>query len=65
MADQELIKNLRTLNKMLARQVQVDILTTFFKAGIVDNSEYRDEMKKIAELNGFKTDQAFWTRDLY
>lgn len=65
MADQELIKNIRTLNKTIARDSYVRTLFILSSIGAIDNKELREQLKAITESNGFKTDQSFWTRDLY
>lgn len=42
----------------------IQILRNLYDAGMIDNQIYRDELKAIAELEGFSTNKKFWTRPL-
>ena len=56
------------LNKIdhdLRLKMHVEILKNLYCASMLDDAEYREELKKVEELLGFRTDQKFWTRDLY
>lgn len=49
----------------LKLKIHSENLKNMFCAGMIDNKEYREELKKVEELLGFRTDQKFWTRDLF
>ena len=42
----------------------IQILRNLYDAGIIDNQIYRDELKAMAELEGFSTNKKFWIRPL-
>lgn len=55
---------LSTIAKSQKRANYIQILRNLYDAGMIDNQIYRDELKTIAELEGFKTDKKFWLRPL-
>lgn len=57
--------NLIDIVRSMRRANYIQILRNLYDAGIIDNQIYRDELKTIAELEGFKTDKKFWSRPLF
>lgn len=56
---------LMMIRKSLRRANYIQILRNMYDAGMIDNNEYRDELKATAEIEGFETHKKFWLRSLF
>ena len=55
---------LECIRQSQRRANYIQMLRNLYDAGMIDNETYRDELKAIAELEGFKTNKKFWIRPL-
>lgn len=65
MDDKNVIQQLYKIERSIARYSYIQIMVTFIKLGLMTPEEFRQQVKVMMQLQGFKCDEEFWTREYY
>lgn len=65
MDDKNVIQTLQKIERSIVRYSYIQIMVTFIKLGLMTPEEFRQQAKIMMQLQGFKCDEEFWTREFY